>query len=111
MIALVALLLLIWSNAAVGFVGSGANAANVMYFALIAVPFVGGAISRFKSDGMSITMVVTAIIQALITGFAFMADLVGEDERVAILGINAFFIMLWIGSALLFKRAAERAPR
>lgn len=109
LLALAATFLLVWSNAAVGFVGSGANTANVLYFVMLALPFVVGAATGFKARGMFITMILTAVVQAAITVFAFATDLVQEDERGAILGINAFFVMLWVGSALLFRRAAERS--
>jgi hypothetical protein len=109
LLALVTAFLLTWSNAAVGFVGSGANAANVLYFAMLAVPFIGGSVSGFKARGMFVTMILTAIVQVSITLFAFAADLVTTDGSSAVLAINAIFIMLWTGSALLFHQAAERS--
>ena len=108
LLALASTFLLIWSNAAVGFVGSGSNAANVLYFAMLAVPVVGGSVTRFKARGMFLTMILTAITQASITVFAFAADLVGAEERIPILAINAIFILLWTGSALLYQQAAVR---
>lgn len=107
LLALAAMFLLVWSNAAVGFVGSGSNAANVLYFAMVAIPIIGGAVSGFKAKGMFLTLLLTAIVQAAITVFAFATDLVHEDSSSMILAINAIFILLWMGSAMLFHHAAE----
>lgn len=107
-LALIALFLLVWSNAAVGFVGSGANAPNVLYFAMIFVPIVGSIVTGFTPKGMCRTMIATALVQALIAAFAFSAGYVGADERIALLAINAIFIAMWAGSALLFDQAARR---
>ncbi|MBK7270940.1 MAG: hypothetical protein IPI07_16010 [Flavobacteriales bacterium] len=99
---------MIWSNAAVGFVGSGANTANVLYVAMVAIPFIGGVVSRLKARGLCITMILTAAVQAAITVFAFASGLVSEEESSVIVAISAVFILLWIGSAVLFQQAAER---
>lgn len=47
-IALFATLLLAWSNAAVGFVGSGGNTANILYVALLAVVLAGGFVAGVR---------------------------------------------------------------
>jgi hypothetical protein len=108
LLALATTFLLIWSNAAVGFVGSGANTANVLYVAMVAIPFIGGVVSRLKARGLCITMILTAAVQAAITVFAFASGLVSEEESSVIVAISAVFILLWIGSAVLFQQAAER---
>lgn len=108
LLTLATIFLLIWSNAAVGFVGSGANAANVLYAAMVTVPFIGGAVSRLTARGLGITMILTAIVQAGITVFAFASGLVSEEESSLILAISAVFILLWSASAVLFQQAAER---
>lgn len=107
-IALAAVFLLIWSNAAVGFVGAGANYANILYFAMVLVPILGSILAGFKAHEMAITMVVTAVVQAMIAAFAFATDLVSEEESFLIITITAVFIALWITSALLFRQAARR---
>ncbi|MBK6540945.1 MAG: hypothetical protein IPG10_06630 [Flavobacteriales bacterium] len=80
LLALATTFLLIWSNAAVGFVGSGANTANVLYVAMVAIPFIGGVVSRLKARGLCITTILTAAVQAAITVFAFASGLVSEEE-------------------------------
>lgn len=107
-VALLATLLLGWSNAAVGLVASGANAANVLYMALIALVFVLGCVVRFRAKAMAGVMAVAALVQALITMLAFAQGLVGREEASAVVAINGFFIALWTGAALLFWKAAHR---
>ncbi len=109
LLAVATTFLLIWSNAAVGFVGSGANTANVLYVAMVAIPFIGGAVSRLKARGMCITMILTAAVLAAITVFAFASGLVSEEESSVIVAISAVFILLWIGSAVLFQAAEKNA--
>jgi hypothetical protein len=108
LLALVTTLLLAWSNAAVGFLGSGANFANVLYVVLIAVPFIGGFATGFKARGMFQTMIAAAVLQAAITLFAFAVGLVGAEESPAIVAISTIFGLLWLASALLFRQAADR---
>jgi hypothetical protein len=108
LLGLAATFLLVWSNAAVGFVGSGANVANVLYLAMVAIPLLGGFVVGFKARGMFLTMVLTAVVQAAITGIAYAADLVRAEEGQVILAINAVFILLWVASAVLFHQAAQR---
>ncbi len=107
-VALLAVFLLGWSNAAVGFVGSGANTANILYMALIGLAFVLGCVVRFLAKGMVGVMIAVAIAQALITTVAFMQGLVGAEETFAVLALNGFFIVLWMAAALLFTKAAQR---
>ncbi len=108
LLALAAGFLLIWSNAAVGFIGAGANAANILYAAMLAVPVIGSMVTGLRPKGMFTTMIVTAIVQVAITAFAFASDLVREKETALTLAVNGIFIALWIGSALLFRQAAQR---
>ena len=107
-LALITLLLLAWSNAAVGFVGAGANAANILYVALIGMVAAASFAAGFSARGMGKAMIAAAIGQGLIAGLAFSQELVQADERMAILGINAFFIALWSAAAALFRKAARK---
>ncbi len=107
-IALFTLLLLAWSNAAVGFVGAGANAANILYVALIGIVAASTFAAGFQAPGMAKAMIAAAIGQGLITVLAFSQELVQMEERMVILGINAFFITLWSAAAALFHKAAKQ---
>jgi hypothetical protein len=99
-------LLLLWANLAVGIIGNEANPANLLYFGVLAVWFIGVAAAGFKPHEMSIAMCATAIAQALVPIIAFLIwrpeITVGVVEVVI---VNAFFITLWVGAALLFRHA------
>lgn len=106
-LALFTTLLLAWINAAVGFVGSGANPANVLYVALIGVAFASSLAVGFKAAGMAKAMTITAVAQGLITIVAFATGLVRVEEIFIIIVVNGFFIGLWSAAAVLFKQAAR----
>lgn len=107
-LALAATLLLAWSNAAVGFVGTGANAANILYVALIAMVVATSFVAGFRAPGMAKAMTAAAIGQGLVMVLAFASHLVRSEETFIIGLINVFFIALWSGAAMLFRKAAQR---
>jgi uncharacterized membrane protein len=47
---------LIWSNLAVGLIGSENNDINALYFLLLVVGFAGALVSRFQAKGMTWVM-------------------------------------------------------
>ncbi|MEX0662963.1 MAG: hypothetical protein WEA58_02075 [Balneolaceae bacterium] len=100
---------LIWSNLAVGIIGSENNAINLLYFGVIFIGIIGAFIARFKSKGLALTMFAMAIIQALITVTAFITGMhhLPEVTVYHILAVNGFFITLFIVAAMLFRFAAE----
>ena len=93
--------LLVWLNLAVGLIGTEENPANLMYLGVLAVGTIGAIIARFRPDGMARALFATALAQllvgviALLTGLGFTLILDGS------------FAALWVGSALLFRRAAR----
>lgn len=105
-VALVATFLLFWGNWVQA--ADDVNPAAVMYFAVPIVGIIGAAIARFRPDGMARALFVTALVQALVLVIALMI----RDPQVtpwtaAVLrgfGGNAFFVMLFVASALLFRR-------
>ncbi|MCP9290801.1 hypothetical protein [Gracilimonas sediminicola] len=101
---------LIWSNLAVGIIGSEDNPINVWYFGVIAIGIIGSVISRFKAEGMVITLFVAAFAQALIAAIAIFGGYYQSPPSsvLEILGVNGFFVTLWIVSALMFKYAAQK---
>jgi hypothetical protein len=107
-IACAAGLLLVWINAAVGIIGDE-DLANVMYFGVLAVGLIGAFIARFQPRGMARALVATAVAQALVPLIAMIwVPLTAFTPSVGgVLGLNAFFIALWVGSALLFRHAGS----
>jgi hypothetical protein len=98
--------LLLWINAAVGIIGDD-EPANLMYLGVLAVAFLGAIIARFKAHGMMNTMFTTAIAHAFVAAIAFVFYPNASPSQLGILAINVFFIIAWIGSALLFRNASQ----
>ncbi|MHB8931216.1 MAG: hypothetical protein ACYC5R_11535 [Melioribacteraceae bacterium] len=102
-------LLLVWSNLAVGLIGSEDNPANWMYVGVLAIGFLGAIITRLQPKGMYRVLFSMAFAHALIAVIALIArlDMSAESSAIEILGVNGFFAVLWIGSALLFRNVKE----
>ena len=108
-VALLGAFLLFWVNGAVGIIGSENNDVNMAYFALLAIGILGAFIVRFQSRGMAQVLFAMAMAQALIAVFAMIAGLGAPySGPLEILMLNGFFIVLFIGSALLFREAARQ---
>lgn len=99
--ALVAAFLTIWSNLAVGMIGSEDNLYNLIFIALAVVAGILVGIARFRAAAMVRLMLGTAAVQ-------FLASVGGmaQDHRGGLFSMA--FTMLWLGSALLYGRAAFR---
>lgn len=106
-IALATGLFLIWANLAVGLIGTEDNPANWMYVGVLAVGITGVALARLRPDGMARALTATALAQVLVAVVALAAGM-QEAERSAseIVGVTALFVVPWLVSALLFRRAA-----
>lgn len=110
-------LILIWANLAVGIIGNEDNPANAMYIIVIAVGIVGSVITRFKPIGMTRTLLTMAAAQMLVPVIALIIWQPQADSMEGLLGIlgvfslNAFFAVLFISSALLFKRAGASVSK
>jgi hypothetical protein len=107
-IAVVAALLLVWINLAVGIIGNEGNPANLMYIGVLAVGIIGALIARFQPHGMARAMFAAALAQMLVAVIALAAGLgaSGPAWPSDVLIATGFFAMLWLGSALLFRRAS-----
>lgn len=112
-VSLATALLLVWVIGAVGLIGAEGNPADRMYGGVLAVGVIGAFLARFRPRGMTRALLATALAQAAV---AVVALLNGEHHSPVtsvpeILGSNALFVALWVGSARLFRRAArERRP-
>ncbi len=110
-IVVVACLLLIWMNLAVGIIGSEENPANLLYIGIIAIAIIGAGISRLQPLGMASTMFATAFAQILVPVIAFIIWKPYLEESPGIVGvfiINVFFALLFVISGLLFRSVARR---
>lgn len=107
-VALVAAFILVWVNGAVGIIGSENNDANLMYGGVLAVGIIGAIIARFRPRGMARALFAAAFTQTLIAVIALIAGLgAPANGPREIIGVNAFFVALFVGSALLFQKAAR----
>ena len=106
-VAVGAALLLIWMNLAVGLIGNEENPANLMYIGVLAVGLTGAVIARLEPRGMARALFAMALAQALVPVIAMMIwKLPITSGVVEVVGVTAFFVMLFVGSALLFQRAS-----
>ena len=109
-LALAAAFLLFWVNGAVGIVGADNDRFNLMYSGVLAVGFIGTIIARFQPRGMARALFAMAIAQALTAVIALIAG--KHDSPVSsvseILLLNGFFAALFLGSAWLFRNAAQQ---
>jgi len=110
-VAIVAGLLLVWINLAVGIIGSENNPANLMFGGVLAVGLLGGAVARFRPAGMARALVATAIAQALVGALAQVGGLGSAEANWPgpLVLLTGFFAALWLLSAWLFGMAARTA--
>jgi len=105
-IAGVAGFLLVWINVAVEIIGDD-NSANLMYMGVLAVAFVGAILARFKAAGMYRAMLATTAAHTIVAVIAFIFYPDATPGQFGILAINAFFILAWLSSGLLFRSASS----
>jgi hypothetical protein len=111
-VAVLAGLLLVWANAAVGLVGSEDNPANLLYAAVLGVALVGALVARFQARGMSTAMFAAALTYVAVTAIALFVwtPAPGTAEPSAyfvnVLVGNGLFATLWAVSGWLFRRAS-----
>jgi hypothetical protein len=108
-LALAAALLLVLINGAVGIIGSEREAANLLYGAVLAVALLGAVLARFRPAGMAKAMAAAALAQALVPPVALAIwpdakDMVWAPEVLVLTGV---FAAVWLGSAWLFRQAAQ----
>jgi hypothetical protein len=108
-LAILAAFLLVWINGAVGIIGDEGDPANLMFAGVLAVALAGSAASRFRAAGMARAMFATAGAQVLVAAIALAAGFgrSGPAWPTDVLVASAMFTALWLGSALLFRKAAN----
>lgn len=105
--SLLSVFLMLWANGAVGIIGSENDAINLGYFAVLGVGLIGAAISGFKPLGLSYTLFTMAF---MIVGIGIAALFIGMQDLpyssvIEILGVTAFFTVLYVFSGLLYRHA------
>ena len=113
-VALVTVFLLVWGNFVQG--ADEVTPAAFGYFVVPMVGIIGAARARFQPKGMARALFVTALVQALVLVIALVIWNPRATPWTAPVlrgfGGNAFNVMLFVASALLFRKAAraESAP-
>lgn len=105
-VALGAALILVWLSLGVGIIGADGDRANAMYFGVLLVGIIGALIARFQPGGMARALIAMAVAQGVILVIALVARLGHPwSGPLELLGLNGFFIALFLGSAWLFRQA------
>ncbi len=107
--------LLLWVNGAVGIIGNEGQPANLMYGAVFAVGIIGSLMARFKPRPMARTLFAAALTQMLVPVIALLIwPPPAASWAPGVFGVfvlSAFFAMLFVGSALLFRRASAMVSK
>jgi hypothetical protein len=106
-LALATTFIVIWVTGAVGIIGD--SDINMLYLGVPMVGIIGALIGGFRAPAMSLALFATAIAQALIP---LVALIIGEPDFspgvLQVFVLNGVFVALFVGSALLFRRAASK---
>lgn len=110
-IAFVASFLLAWANLVQW---ADVNPAAVMYFGVPIVGIIGAAMARLRPNGMALALFATALAQALVLVAVLMMLITRNPEvtswtppELRGFGGNAFLVMMFAGSAVLFWKAGR----
>jgi hypothetical protein len=110
-LAFLGVFFLVWINGAVGIIGSENNDVNMLYPLVPLVGIFGAIISRLRAKGLSYTLMVMAVMVALIplVGYTFLNPDISEmglfRDVIKVIMINTFFVLVFVGSGMLFKEA------
>lgn len=108
-LALLTAFLLIWINGAVGIIGNEDNPLNLVFGVIILMAIAGTIVAKAKAEGMVRAMAVAAAAQATV-GLAVFARGIAANEPPGAFGLLVLieaFAAMWLGSALLFRKAAR----
>jgi hypothetical protein len=93
--------LTVWTNLAVGMIGSEQNPYNLVFAGVLGLALVGSIVARFEAAGMVRAMIAAAVAQGT-------AGAVGlpTDTRGAVFSMT--FALFWLLSAAMFRMAARQ---
>lgn len=102
--------LLAWLSIGVGIIGTKDGApANLMYFGVILIGIVGSAAAGFRPSGIARALFAASLAQGVVTAIAIIGELGYPAAGLpAFLGINGFFVVLFLIAALLLMKSANR---
>jgi hypothetical protein len=106
--AIVGAFFMVWVNLAVGIIGEPDNPANLLFFGVLLVGFLGALLVRFQPKGMVRVMYTMVIIQLVVSGLMLLTPLAEPPPPLmALLVLSGVVCALWLGAGFLFGRAAE----
>ncbi|MGN6498438.1 MAG: hypothetical protein ACTHK5_14040 [Tsuneonella sp.] len=100
--ALAAIFLTVWTNAAVGIIGSEDNPFNLWYFGVILLAVLGAALARFRPAGM-------AAMALLAIAFMVVLGVVAMGQATMVWPQTAFLSTPWALAATFFWQASRTA--
>ena len=108
-VALGTAVLLVWSNLAVGLIGSERNPSNLVYGGVVVIGLIGAGLARLRPEGMARVMVATALAQIAVPLVVLTSGVgvAGPVSLVDVVMVTAFFAALWLLAARLFGTAAR----
>ena len=117
-LALAATFILFWLIGAVAILGPelGRNTADLVYFAVPTVAVIGAIGARFQPHGMALTMLGVAVAVMVlpvivVAGFTpLSSNSAGALFPYGLLLVHSPFAALYLGSAWLFRKCAQRRP-
>ena len=111
-VGFVGMFLLGWVSGAIGIIGSENNSVNLMYWAVPTFGLIGSLVSLFKPRGMSRTFFAVALVQFSVPIVALIISPEVSWGNAGVIGvfiINSVFVLMFAGSALLFRRTSVKA--
>lgn len=103
-LALLGLFFLIWVNGAVGIIGD--SDINLLYAFVILTLFIGTIIAQLKPLLMSRVLFLAAFVQFIIPIIAFIVKTPDLSPGVLqVFVLNGFWVMMFVGSGILFRQA------
>jgi hypothetical protein len=103
-------LILVWINGAVGLIGSEDNPANLLYGGVLIIGVIGAVFARLEALGMARALFATALAQFLVPVVALIIWRPDFNPGVVqVFTLNFLFVLLFAGSAFLFRHAGTRS--
>ncbi|MCT6699804.1 hypothetical protein [Rheinheimera sp. 4Y26] len=104
------LLLLVWFSLGVGIIGGDGDIANLLYAAVLVVTAVVAVRGRFQPQAMMWALISAALVQALIALLAVYTGLgLPHSGPAELILLNGFFVLLYLGAAMMFRRANKES--
>ncbi len=97
--------MMVWSNLAVGLLGSERDPINLVFFGVLAFGAIGALVTRLRAGGLARTLSAMAALQGLIAIVAIAGFHAAPVEAIA---VTVAFAGLWLLAAWLFRRALPR---